>query len=305
MRHLFRIFGKPTSKRIMRRKLLCTIGYNDDGQLVHIRDTQKGEIYRCPQCGGRIVPHNSGKDGKGSKRPHFSHLKKPELKCTGESVLRHVFREKAVQILQHRLDAQKAFDLHWACNYCSQLYSKNLLKRTATIATQTSIEGHTPDILLLNKHGKPVIGIEIVVRQKLTRKVIHRYETQGILLIEIHPTEKDLHAVEEKLSHPDKVGFCSNAECYNSQFYQHTIGRTVFNQPLKCKTCGKVVEGYMVKSDSALGAIRLENLSEEEKKEIVRKHFRGKKVTVADFVVYGKCKCKPYSKSLQYVKKKP
>ena len=305
MRHLFRIFGKPTSKRIMRRKLLCTIGYNDDGQLVHIKDTQKGEIYRCPQCGERIVPHKSGKAEKGSKRPHFSHLKKSSLKCTGESVLRHVFKEKALHILQHRLDTQEAFDMQWSCNFCSQIYSKNLLKRTVGIATNMPIEGHTPDILLLDKHGKAIIAIEIIIRQKLTRKVIHLYESQGIVLIQIHPTEKDLHAVEEKLRHPDKVGFCSNAECYNSQFYQNTLVRTVFMQPLKCKTCGKVVDGYMVKLNSALGAIKLENLSEEEKKDIVQKHFKGKKVTVADFVVYGKCKCKPYSKSLQYVKKKP
>ena len=179
------------------------------------------------------------------------------------------------------------------------------MKRTASIATGTPIEGHTPDILLLDKHGKAIIAIEIIIRQKLTRKVINRYESQGIILIQIHPTERDLLVVEDKLRHPDKVGFCSNAECYNSQFYQNTIVRTVFKQPLKCKTCGKIVDGYMVKTNSALGAIKLENLNEEEKKEIVQKHFKGKKVTVADFVVYGKCKCKPYSKSLQYVKKKP
>ena len=289
----------------MRRKLLCTIAYNDDGQLVHIEDTQKGEIYRCPQCGERIVPHNSGKAGKGSKRPHFSHLKKSKLKCNGESVLRHVFKDRALQILQHHLDTKEAFDIQWSCNYCSQIYTKKLLKRTASIATGTPIEGHTPDILLLDKHGKAIIAIEIIIRQKLTRKVIHRYESQGIILIQIHPTERDLLVVEDKLRHPDKVGFCSNAECYNSQFYQNTIVRTVFKQPLKCKTCGKIVDGYMVKTNSALGAIKLENLNEEEKKEIVQKHFKGKKVTVADFVVYGKCKCKPYSKSLQYVKKKP
>ena len=148
-----------------------------------------------------------------------------------------------------------------------------------------------------------MIAIEIPVRNKLTKKLIHAYEEQGIILIQVHPKETDITQVENKMQHPDYVGFCSNKECYNMQFYQHTIRRIIFHQPLKCKTCNKVVDGYMVKTASAFGSLKRENLNEEEKKEIANRYFRGKKATVANFVIYGKCKCVPYSKNLQAVKK--
>ena len=287
----------------MRRKLLSTIGYDAEGRLVSIQDAQKGEIYHCPQCGERIVPHNSGNARKGSKRPHFAHLKKSKLKCNAESILRQLFKTQAIQLLQQHLDSKDAFHIHWACNYCSQIYTRNLLKRTASIATDYSLDGHTPDIALMDKHGQCIVALEIIVRNKLSRKIIHQYEEQGIVLVQLHIGENDLFDVSGKLQHPNQVGFCSNHECYNSQFYHQTIRRRIFTQLLKCKTCGKVMDGYMVKSDSAFGSIQLEKLNEAEKKEIVRMHFRGKKAIAADFVVFGKCKCTPYSKSLQYVKK--
>lgn len=287
----------------MRRKLLSTIGYDAEGRLVHIKEAQKGEIYHCPQCGERIVPHNSGKAGKGSKRPHFAHLKKSRLKCNAESILRQLFKQQAIQQLQRHLEQKEAFNIRWACNYCNQTYTKNLLKRTSALTTDYRLNGHTPDIALLDKHGQAIVAIEIIVRTKLSRKIIHQYEENGIVLVQLRISEKDLFDVVGKLQQPDQVGFCSNSECYNSQFYHQTIRRRIFQQPLKCKTCGKVVDGYMVKSDSAFGSIKLESLNEEEKKSIVRKHFRGKKAIAADFVVFGKCKCTPYSKNLQYVKK--
>ena len=41
-----------------------------------------------------------------------------------------------------------------------------------------------------------------------------------------------------------------------------------------------------------------QNKVEEKKQEIVNKFFRGKRATVADILVYGKCRCVPHSKGL-------
>lgn len=287
----------------MRRKLLTTFGFDAEGQLVHVKDTQKGELYTCPQCGDRIIARNSGKIEKGSKRPHFAHVKKSKHKCNGASVLHHLFVTQVVGILQNHLERGKEFIIKWSCPYCSQMYAPNLLKKVKSIRTDYSWQGHTPDIALLDKDGKLLIAIEIPIRNKLTKKLIHAYEEQGIILIQVHPKETDITQVENKMQHPDYVGFCSNKECYNMQFYQHTIRRIIFHQPLKCKICNKVVDGYMVKTASAFGSLKRENLNEEEKKEIVNRYFRGKKATLANFVIYGKCKCVPYSKNLQAVKK--
>ena len=54
----------------------------------------------------------------------------------------------------------------------------------------------------------------------------------------------------------------------------------------------------MVRNTSALGIIGLDRLNEQEKQEIVSKYFRGKRATVADILVYGKCRCVPHSKGL-------
>ncbi len=286
----------------MRRKLLITIGQDAEGHLVPIKDTQKGETYSCPQCGARMVARNSGNTQRGSKRPHFAHLKKSAQKCSGNSVLHHAFLSQTIRLLQNHLEQQQPFPIHWSCNYCSQMYAPNLLKKVKSITTDFHLTNYTPDLVLLDKNGQPLLIIEILVGRKLTRKVIHTLEEQGIILIQIRPTEQDLFDVEHKLQHPDSVGFCSNKECYNSQFFHRTIRRTIFPQRLKCKKCNRIVDGYMVRSYSAFGTIKLENLTDSEKKEIVSTYFKNKKVTVADFVVYGKCKCLPYSKSLQYVK---
>lgn len=287
----------------MRRKLLTTFGYDAENRLIHVNDTRKGQTYTCPQCGEKTVARKSGKNGKGSKRPHFAHIKKSRQKCNGASVLHHLFVTQATHILQQHLQQASPFVIQWACPYCSQMYAPDLLKKVKTIREDFAWQGHTPDIALLDKDGNLLIAIEITVAHKMSRKAIHQYEENGIILIQISPTETDVMHVEERLHHPDYVGFCSNKECYNNQFYRHTIHRTIFRQPLKCKACNKSVDGYMVKTTSAFGTIRKENLNEDEKKEIVQKYFRGKKATVAGFIIYGQCKCVPYSKSLQYVKK--
>lgn len=287
----------------MKRKLLATIGCDAENNLVPINEALKGEHYSCPQCGQRIVPRNSGKMGKGSKRPHFAHVKKSKFKCSGESILRHLFKTRVIHLLQERLEYHQPFLIEWGCNYCSKKYSKNLLQQATFLSMDFSIGECTPDITILDKDGHPIIAIELVIRGKLTKKILQQYEESGIILVQIRLTEDDVFEVEKKLHRPDDVGFCSNDECYNTQFHHRAIRRTLFLQSLKCKTCGEEVDGYMVRTYSAFGPIKLDNLTEEEKQIVLNKYFRGKKVTVADFVIYGKCKCVPYSKNLQYVKK--
>ena len=188
--------------------------------------------------------------------------------------------------------------MEWSCPYCNRKYAKDLLQQVASLSTELTIEGHQPDIALLDAKGKTLFAIKLLIRKKLTKKTIHFYEEKGIILIQIQLEEDDWMRVEEKLSHPESVTFCSNAECYNFQFYQNCIQREYYSQKFKCKKCGKVVDGYMVRNTSALGIIGLDRLRDHEKQEIVSKFFRGKRATVADILVYGKCRCVPHSKGL-------
>ena len=278
----------------MGKKLLHTFGRNAEGEIIRISDANNSSAYSCPQCGERMVVRNGGK----SQRPHFAHFKKPKMKCNGTSLLRYLFRNQAKQILQTCIDSQTPFNMEWQCSYCSKKYNKDVLQQIRSIRDDFSIGNCTPDLALCDADGHARIVFELLVRRKLTGKALRTYEENGIILIQLMITEGDVMNVENKLHRPDSVSFCGNGECYNFQFCQSCFQREIFVQQFKCKKCGMVVNGYMVRRTSAFGIIGLDNLRDDEKQLIVSKHFSGKRATVADIVVYGKCRCVPHSKGL-------
>ena len=278
----------------MGKKLLHTTGCDEEGCILHVGDAEKGGIYTCPLCGDRIVARNEGK----MQRPHFAHFKKTEAGCSGEALLHHLFLQESVALLQEHIGQKKEFPITWSCPYCNRSYTKDLLQQVSSLSTDFTLEGHRPDITLLDAQGQPLIAIKLLIRRKLTKKTLHFYEEKGIILIQIQLEENDWLRVKEKLSNPHSVTFCTNPECYNFQFYHRCIRREYYVQKFKCKKCGKVVDGYMVRNTSALGILGLDRLKDHEKQEIVSKFFRGKRATIADILVYGKCRCVPHSKGL-------
>lgn len=280
-------------RNTMAKKLLHTLGCDEEGHILHVEDAEKGGTYTCPQCGERIIARNSGT----MQRPHFAHFKKSD-ECSGESILHHYFCQQAVELLQKHIEQKTPFCIEWSCPFCNRRYSKDLLQQVVSISTTWTLEGHHPDITLLDANGRPLFALKILIRKKLTKKTLHFYEEKGIILIQVQVSEEDWQQIAEKLSQPESVTFCSNGECYNFQFYQNCIRREYYAQKFKCKKCGKVVDGYMVRNTSALGIIGLDRLRDNEKQEIVSKFFRGKRATIADILVYGKCRCIPHSKGL-------
>ena len=278
----------------MGKKVLQTLGYDSEKQIVCINDASKSNSYTCPQCGERIVVRNGGK----LQRPHFSHFKKSTQHCSGISVLQTFIQQQIKKILQTYIDQKEPFFIQWSCPYCNKQYNIDLLQRACSLSICEKIDDYTIPILLKDKEEEPIIAIEILIHRKLTKKIIERYESKGIILIQLQVSEKDWSHIEYKLQHPDKVSFCSNKECYNFQFYAYAFRREIFLQKFKCKKCGKVVDGYMVRNTSAFGKLGLDNLTLDEKKEIIDTYFRGKRATQADIVVYGKCRCIPHSKGL-------
>lgn len=279
---------------VMGKKLLHTFGCDMEGSIVPISKADRNNVYTCPQCGERMVVRNGGK----SQRPHFAHFKKPKIKCNGASLIRYLFRKQATETLNLCMEHQQPFIMEWQCPYCSKKYSKDILQQVCTIENGKIMDGHSIDIALTDSQKRVRIAIEITVQRKLKGKTLKMYEENGIILIQLKVTESDVQHVEHKLHNPDSVTFCGNSECYNFQFYQHCFNREIFCQKFKCKKCGKIVEGYMVRNTSAFGIIGLDNLRDNEKLEIVNRYFKGKRATQANIVVYGKCRCIPHSKGL-------
>ena len=83
----------------MGKKLLHTLGYDSEGNVVHVNEAEKGSIYTCPQCGDRIIARNGGK----MQRPHFAHFKKSAQKCNGASVLHIHLLARMEKLLQEHL----------------------------------------------------------------------------------------------------------------------------------------------------------------------------------------------------------
>ena len=218
----------------MGKKLLHTIGCDEEGKIIHVNDAEKGAIYTCPLCGDRIIARNGGT----LQRPHFAHFKKSEIQCNGESILHLVFRREAMNILQERITQQQSLPIEWSCPYCIRKYHKDLLQQVKQAVTGYPIEGHCPDITLLDKDGQPIFALEFLIKRKLTKNEIRFYEEKGIILIQYSLVEDNWSEVEKKLSHPDSVTFCGNGECYNFQFYQNAIRREYYAQKFKCKKCG-------------------------------------------------------------------
>lgn len=278
----------------MGKKLLLSFGYNTEKQIISVTESEKGCCYTCPLCGERIIARKGGK----LQRPHFAHFKKSNRFCSGESVLLHWFKQKAFEQFHQHIETKTPFLIHWNCPYCSKQHSKDLLKKVEIIQEDYPLNGQHIDIVLMEKDKNPLIAINFVFKRKLTKKSLDFFEKNGIILIQYHLSEKDWTHYEQTLAHPSYVTFCENTECYNYQFYQNCIHREIFRQKFKCKKCGKVIDGYMVRKSSAFGKLGLGYLSNEEKQEIVKTYFRGKRAIQADIVVYGKCRCIPHSKGL-------
>ena len=219
----------------MGKKLLHTTGCDSEGRILHIREAEKGQTYTCPFCGDRIVPRNEGK----AQRPHFAHFKKTEAGCNGDSLLHHLFLQASLTLLQKHISQQKEFSITWSCPYCNRTYTKDLLQQVASLSSDYTLGEQHPDITLFDAQGQPLIAIKLLIRKKLTKKALHFYEEKGIILIQIQLEENDWMKVEEKLSRPDSVTFCTNAECYNYQFYHTCIHREYYSQKFKCKKCGR------------------------------------------------------------------
>ncbi len=199
------------------RQLLLPYAYDSTGNLVHIDDAHKGETYKCPEC-GNILSLNISKIPKGQKyhrRNHFSHSKgTPDNQCT-ESFLHKLFKTRAKECIQNKIDNQETeFKFTWQCDECNQQHQGNMLKKAVSVHLEYDLGICQPDIALLDKNGKVVIVIEVVVTHKPEEKVLQYYTQNKIGCLQICVSDfEDCENVENKLMHPNSVNLCPTPNC--------------------------------------------------------------------------------------------
>ena len=199
------------------RKLLLPYAYDSTGNLVHIDNAHKEEIYKCPEC-GKILSLNISKIPEGQKyhrRNHFSHPKgSPDNKCS-ESFLHKLFKERVATYIQKQItDGVTELTFTWECNECSNRHSGNLLRKAKSVCLEYTLDNCRPDIVLLDNDGKAVIVIEVVVTHSPEPEVLEYYKRKGIGCLQFNVSDyNDCEHIEDKLSRPDSVNLCPTPIC--------------------------------------------------------------------------------------------
>lgn len=199
----------------MSKQLLLLYAYDDNNNLVHIDNAQKGNKYTCPSCGAELILRKSKipEGQKYHKRNHFAHKGNSDNHCS-ESFLHKLFKEKCAEYINEKILKNENFFFEWKCEKCYEIHKGNLLKKTKKAVTEYHMGVCKPDIALLDENDKVVITVEIVVTHKPEPNTLQYYNDNKIACLQINVEDFiDCDNIETKLSHPDNVNICPNPTC--------------------------------------------------------------------------------------------
>lgn len=254
----------------MKKQILYTTAFDELNALVHINEAEKGKLYYCPQCKEKFKLNKSGKTGKGSKRPYFSHIRNTP-NCKPETVLHYSFKRKVVELLENHLSDKNAFMINWTCSSCSNINNANLLAKVVTVREEYNLGFCQPDIALLDAEGKVIIVIEIVVTHFPEERVTQYYRENNIILLQINLTsDEDLLLVREKLTSPAIVEYCLKPVCFYK--YNKTIKRLVKYFKAQCGQCFLSIPGFYIENNSSFGIMKSKDFTNDEIN-IVKSYF--------------------------------
>jgi len=177
-----------------------------NGLLIRANVAKKGEEYFCPGCKDKFILKNSGKTGKGSRRPHFAH-NNLEGSCSHESYLHNTFKLKTLELIKDHISKGLPLNINWECNSCKKEHNVNLL--AFDVKAEFNMKERTPDIALFNRDGNVFAVIEIIYKHPPDDGAINFYRLNKIVLIQIIiSSDDDLENVENKVKSPTSVDLC-------------------------------------------------------------------------------------------------
>jgi len=190
----------------MQKEILHEYATTINGILIKANVAKKGEEYFCPSCKDKFILKNSGKTGKGSRRPHFAH-NNLEGSCSHESYLHNTFKLKTLELIKDQISKGLPFIINWKCNYCNKEHNANLL--VFDVKAEYNMKDRTPDIALFNQLGNVFAVIEIIYKHPPEDGAINFYNLNNIVLIQvIISSDDDLENVENKIRNPTSVNLC-------------------------------------------------------------------------------------------------
>lgn len=242
--------------------ILYTTALDQNGELIHVNNAEKGSKYYCPLCKKEFILRKSGKSGKGSRRPHFAH-NELTTNCTPEGVLHYSFKKMLISLLEKYKDGNNSLIMSWRCSSCEHANSVILLQRVATVKEEFNLGVCRPDIALLDETGKVIAVIEIVVKHFPEENVLKYYKANKIVLIQINlETEDELLMVEEKICKPSIVEFCINPSCNAYVFYE--IKRKIIYETAVCSNRLHIMKKCFIGVESVFGRQKSMELTDDE-----------------------------------------
>lgn len=219
-------------------KLLLPYSYDCNKQLVRINDAKKREKYTCPSCGAELVLKIS-KIPEGQKyyrRNHYAHKGNSDNHCS-ESFLHRLFKERCVEYIRQKISDNDKINFEWHCEKCEEDHIGNLLKKAVKVESEYDLGICKPDIALLDKDGKVVIVVEVVVTHKPESEVMQYYDDNKIACLQIQVDDfPDCDRIEEKLSHPEHMNICPNPKCKECGDIMRHVQMVIV--PTDCWNCG-------------------------------------------------------------------
>lgn len=195
------------------KDILYTVAFSQDGNLDKACSAERHAAFSCPSCKSPMILRRSGLQGPRRKRPHFAH-KNLIPNCSAESNLHFAFKTMAFQILKSKLAEGDDFSFSWDCNYCMGGHEGNFLKVAKNVQLERVVGSYIPDLSLLDKDGRVIFVIEIVVTHSPEQSALGYYSQNNINVIQYDiKSEDDLVNVEKRLAVPDIVDVCRNPKC--------------------------------------------------------------------------------------------
>lgn len=222
------------------KQILYVSALDEEGNLCFAfnEDKTQKKNYVCPNCGVHMTLKKSDKVGKYTKRPHFAHKSNEDHDCSPETVLHNSFKTELSKILKKHIENKKSFDFEWDCPTFSEKHSGNMLKEVCNVYVEKDLGICRPDILLTDKHDKPIFAVEIVVTHKPEEQTIQYYKENRIFLYQINlESDEDLKDVEEKAKHPVNFNVCRRQKCTTCG--QLLKKREIFIKQIDCWSCRK------------------------------------------------------------------
>lgn len=248
------------------KEILYTTAIDRYGALVRIENAIKNDQYFCPICKKVLIYRNSGKTGKGSRRPHFSH-NELSPNCTAESVLHFSFKRFLAEYLENKIIAKEKLIMSWCCNKEKHQNNVDLIEKTALLKVEYDLKVCRPDIALFDIDNNLLAVIEVVVKHFPDETVLKYYQDNDITLIQILlSSEEDLNNIEYKIMNPNFVDYCINPKCISYKttlttrrliIYRSNCDSLYHHQLLKC----------FVEIHSIFGKQKTLSLTEEEVKQ--------------------------------------